>query len=577
MHDFSYPIGYTLLALPFNKMAKQILFDEKARQALKRGVDTLANTVKVTLGPKGRNVVLDKGYGAPTITNDGVTIAKEIDLDDKFENLGAELVKEVASKTNDKVGDGTTTATLLAQAIIHEGLKYSLAGVNAISLRRALEVATKDIVDELKTISKQINTKEEVVQVATISSESEEFGKIIAEAIDKVGKDGAITVEESQGTGIEKEVVEGLQFDRGYVSPYMVTNAERMEAVMDDPHILITDKKISSIQDILPLLEKLAKTGKKELVIIAEDVEGDALATLVVNRLRGGFNALAVKAPGFGDRRKEMLEDIAIVTGGKVITEEVGLKLQNADVEMLGKARRIVSDKDNTTIIGGEGKKSDIDNRVKQIKAQVERVTSEFDKEKLEERLAKLSGGVAIIKVGAATETEMKYVKLKIEDAVAATKAALAEGIVPGGGTAYLRAAVNIEEKWKKLPPAEKEKATEEMKAAYTILLRALEEPMAQIAANAGKRMGEIVSRVKEKLAGDAKSNAGYDAMKDEVVSDMVKAGIVDPVKVARMALENAVSIAAMFLTMEAAVTELPKKESPMPQMPPGGMGGMDY
>ena len=558
-------------------MPKQILFDEKARQALKRGVDTLANVVKVTLGPKGRNVVLDKGYGAPTITNDGVTIAKEIDLDDKFENLGAELVKEVASKTNDKVGDGTTTATLLAQAIIHEGLKYSLAGVNAISLRRSLEAATKDIVDELKKMAKVINTKEEVVQVATISSESEEFGKIIAEAIDKVGKDGAITVEESQGTGIEKEVVEGLQFDRGYVSPYMVTNAERMEAVMDDPHILITDKKISSIQDILPLLEKLAKTGKKELVIIAEDVEGDALATLVVNRLRGGFNALAVKAPGFGDRRKEMLEDIAIVTGGKVITEEVGLKIQNADVEMLGKARRIVSDKDNTTIIGGEGKKSDIDNRVKQIKAQVERVTSEFDKEKLEERLAKLSGGVAIIKVGAATETEMKYVKLKIEDAVAATKAALAEGIVPGGGTAYLRAAVNIEEKWKKLSPVEKEKATEEMKAAYTILLRALEEPMAQIAANAGKRQGEIVSRVKEKLAGDPKSNAGYDALKDEIVVDMVKVGIVDPVKVARMALENAVSIASMFLTMEAAVTELPKKESSMPQMPPGGMGGMDY
>ena len=558
-------------------MAKQILFDEKARQALKRGVDTLANAVKVTLGPKGRNVVLDKGYGAPTITNDGFTIAKEIDLDDKFENLGAELVKEVASKTNDKVGDGTTTATLLAQAIIHEGLKYSLAGVNAISLRRSLEAATKDIVDELKKMAKVINTKEEVVQVATISSESEEFGKIIAEAIDKVGKDGAITVEESQGTGIEKEVVEGLQFDRGYVSPYMVTNAERMEAVMDDPHILITDKKISSIQDILPLLEKLAKTGKKELVIIAEDVEGDALATLVVNRLRGGFNALAVKAPGFGDRRKEMLEDIAIVTGGKVITEEVGLKIQNADVEMLGKARRIVSDKDNTTIIGGEGKKSDIDNRVKQIKAQVERVTSEFDKEKLEERLAKLSGGVAIIKVGAATETEMKYVKLKIEDAVAATKAALAEGIVPGGGTAYLRAAVNIEEKWKKLSPVEKEKATEEMKAAYTILLRALEEPMAQIAANAGKRQGEIVSRVKEKLAGDPKSNAGYDALKDEIVVDMVKVGIVDPVKVARMALENAVSIASMFLTMEAAVTELPKKESSMPQMPPGGMGGMDY
>src|SRR3989338_8362038 len=558
-------------------MAKQIIFHEKARHAMARGVDILAEAVKLTLGPRGRNVILDKSFGAPQITNDGVTIAKEIELEDKFENMGAELVKEVASKTNDAVGDGTTTSVVLAQALIRKGLKYAAAGVNAVGLRQALESAQEEIVKELQKIAKPIKEKEEIVQVATISAESEELGTIIAEAIERVGKDGAVTVEESQGTGIEKEIVEGMQFDRGYVSPYMMTNAERMEAVIDDPLILITDKKISSIQDILPLLEKLVKTGKKELVLVAEDVDGDALATLVVNRLRGGFTALAVKAPGFGDRRKEMLEDIAVVTGGRVITEEVGLKIQNADVEMLGKARRIVSDKDNTTIIGGEGKKSDIDNRVKQIKAQVERVTSEFDKEKLEERLAKLSGGVAIIKVGAATETEMKYVKLKIEDAVAATKAALAEGIVPGGGTAYLRAAVNIEEKWKKLSPVEKEKATEEMKAAYTILLRALEEPMAQIAANAGKRMGEIVSRVKEKLAADTKSNAGYDALKDEIVVDMVKAGIVDPVKVARMALENAVSIAAMFLTMEAAVTELPKKESSMPQMPPGGMGGMDY
>jgi len=387
-------------------MAKQIQFDEKARQALKHGMDKVADTVKITLGPRGRNVVLDKSFGSPQITNDGVTIAKEIELEDKFENMGAELIKEAASKTNDAAGDGTTTSVILAQALAHEGLKYTTAGVNVIGLRSELEKGRDHIVKKLQEMAKPVKSKEEIVQVATISAESEELGKIIAEAVEKVGKDGAVTVEESQGTGIEKEVVEGLQFDRGFVSPYMVTNAERMEAVMGDAEILITDKKISTIQSILPLLEKMARAGKKELVIVAEDVEGEALATLVVNRLRGGFNALAIKAPGFGDRRKEMLEDIAVVTGGKVISEEVGLKLENADFDMLGKARRVVSDKENTTIVGGKGKKDQIENRVKQIRAQIERTTSEYDKEKLQERLAKLSGGVAVIKVGAATETD---------------------------------------------------------------------------------------------------------------------------------------------------------------------------
>ncbi|OGZ97360.1 MAG: chaperonin GroL [Candidatus Sungbacteria bacterium RIFCSPHIGHO2_01_FULL_51_22] len=554
-------------------MAKQILFDEKARQALKRGMDTLANAVKITLGPKGRNVVLDRGYGAPQITNDGVTIAKEIEVEDKFENMGAELIREVSSKTNDKVGDGTTTATVLAQAVVTAGLKYAAAGVNTVGLRNALEAASKKLTEELHKIAKPVKSKDEIIQLATISAESEELGKIIAEAIEKVGKDGAVTVEESQGTGIEKEVVEGLQFDRGYVSSYMITNAERMEAVVEDAPILITDKKISSIQDILPFLEKFAKMGKKELVIIADDVDGEALSTLVVNRLRGGFSALAVKAPGFGDRRKEMLEDIAAVTGATVVSEDVGLKLASADLAVLGQAKRVIADKENTTIVGGKGKKPDIDKRVKQIRAQLERTTSEFDKEKLQERLAKLSGGVAIIKVGAATETEMKYVKLKIEDAVAATKAALAEGIVPGGGTALLKVAVVLEKNWNE--QAKSTKSSEEERAAHAILLRALEEPMAQIAANAGKRTGEIVSKVKEKLAADPKSLAGYDALADELLPDMVKAGIIDPVKVTRLALQNAVSIAAMFLTTEAAVTELPKKESSAPAMPQGGMG--DY
>ncbi len=545
-------------------MAKQILYNEKARQSIKRGLDQLASAVKITLGPKGRNVILGKSFGSPQVTNDGVTIAKEIELEDKFENMGAELAKEVASKTNDAVGDGTTTSVVLAQAVISEGLKYATSGVNTVVLRQALEDAVSRVSQELQKTARPVKTKEEIEQVATISAESERLGKIIADVIEKVGKDGAVTVEEYQGIGIEKEVVEGLQFDRGYVSPYMITNAERMEAVMDDPYILITDKKISSIHDVLSLLEKLAKMGKKELVIIAEEVEGDALATLVVNRLRGAFNALAVKAPGFGDRRKEILEDIAVVTGGKVISEEAGLKLESAELSMLGRARRVVADKDNTTLVGGRGKKEEIEKRLKQIRAQIERTTSDYDREKLQERAAKLSGGVAVIKVGAATETEMKYVKLKIEDAVAATKAALAEGIVAGGGIAYFKQAVLLEETLRN----DKQRLSDEERAAKSILARALEEPIAQIAANAGKRVGEITSKIKEKMALDPKSNAGYDALGDRVVADMLKEGIIDPVKVTRSALENAVSVAAIFLTTEVAVAELPKKEEKASAMP---------
>lgn len=531
---------------------------------MKRGADQLASAVKITLGPRGRNVVLDKTYGAPQITNDGVTIAKEIDLEDKFEHTGAELVKEAASKTNDAVGDGTTTAVVLAQALMSEGLKYASAGVNTIALRHELEAMRDDVVKELKKMAKPVKGTEEITDVATISAESKELGKIIAETIEKVGKDGAVTVEESQGTGIEKEVVMGMQFDRGYVSPYMMTNAERMEAVIEDPYILITDKKISSIHDILPLLEKIAKTGRKELVLVAEDVEGDALATLVVNRLRGAFNALAVKAPGFGDRRKEMLEDIAVVSGGKVISEEVGLKLENAELSFLGRAHRVVADKDNTTIVGGKGKKEDIEKRMGQIRAQMEKSSSEYDKEKLQERLAKLAGGVAIIKAGAATETEMKYLKLKIEDAVAATKAALAEGIVAGGGSALFRVATLM----RNARASSEKRESPEKEAAQAIILNALEEPVTQIALNAGKRPGEITAKLSEIYQKDPKSNAGYDALNDAIVPDMLKAGIVDPVKVTRSALENAISVAAMFLTSEVAITELPKKEEKAPAMP---------
>ncbi|MDP3778471.1 MAG: chaperonin GroEL [bacterium] len=552
-------------------MPKQILFEEKARHAIKRGIDQVANAVKITLGPKGRNVILSKSYGAPQITNDGVTIAKEIELEDKFENMGVELIKEVASKTNDTAGDGTTTSVVLTQALINEGLKYVTAGVNVISLRASLESARDGVVAKLRKMAKPVSVEkpEELVNVATISAESEELGKIIAEAIQKVGNDGAVTVEESQGTGIEKEIVGGMQFDRGYASPYMVTNAERMEAVMEDPYILISDKKISSAQELLPLLEKILHTGKKELVIIAEDVDGDALPLLVVNRLRGAFNALAIKAPGFGDRRKEMLQDIATLTGATVISEEVGLKLDKTEIDMLGRARRVIATKDNSTIVGGKGKKEETEARIKQIRAQIERATSDYDKEKLQERLAKLAGGVAVIRAGAATETEMKYIKLKIEDAVAATKAALAEGIVPGGGMALFKVATLMREERENQSASEKRKSGPEEQAAWTILLNALEEPLAQIALNSGKRVGEITSKLKEKILEDVKSNVGYDAANDKIVNDMLKEGIVDPLKVTRSALENAVSVAAIFLTTEAAIAELPKKEEKSaPQMP---------
>lgn len=543
-------------------MSKQIIFNEQARQALKNGVDKLANAVKITLGPKGSYVVLDKGYGAPLITNDGVTIAKEIELVDKIENLGAQLIKEVANKTNDVAGDGTTTATLLAQAIISAGLKNVAAGANAIAIRRGIEKATELVVTELKKISKSISISkpEEVAQVATISAKDEEIGKLIAKVFSKVGKDGVVTVEASQTFGLQEEIVEGLQFDRGYVSPYMITNAEKMEAVYENPYFLITDKKISSINDILPLLEKLAQAGRKELVIIADDVEGEALATLVVNKLRGTFFTLAIKAPGFGDRKKETLEDIAIVTGGEVISEERGIKMENAELNMLGQARRIIVSKENTTIIGGKGSKPDIEKRVRQIKTQIENTASDFDKEKLRERFGKLSGGVAVIKVGAATEVEQKEKQHRIEDAKEATKAALEEGIVPGGGVALIRA----------LSAVAHSKFTDDEEIGANIIKRALEEPLRQIAQNAGVDGAVVVAEV-QKLKGAI----GYNALTDKY-EDLMKAGIVDPTKVVRSALQNASSVSALFLTIEAVVGELPKEKEDntggagMPQM--GGM-----
>ncbi|MBU4057025.1 chaperonin GroEL [Patescibacteria group bacterium] len=550
-------------------MAKQIKFGNEARSKIKAGVDKLADAVKITLGPKGRNVVLDKSYGTPTITNDGVIIAKEIDLEDKFENIGAQLVKEVASKTNDVAGDGTTTATLLAQAIIREGMKFVSMGVNPIGLRHGIEAASKEAVSELGKIKKKISTQEEMAQVATISAEDEDIGKKIAQVIKQVGHESPITVEESQTFGIETKIVEGMQFDKGYVSPYMITNPEKMEAEYKDPYILITDKKISSINDILPVLEKVAQAGKKELVIIADEVEGEALATLVVNKLRGTFNALAVKTPGFGDRRKEMLSDIAALTGGTVITEELGLKLENTGVNELGTAGRVVASKDNTIIIDGKGKKVEIGKRISQIKTEIAQSTSDFDKEKLKERLAKLSGGVAIIRVGAATEAELTYKKHKVEDALAATKAAVAEGIVAGGGTALVKASQAVEKKFNELKTKDK---GEEFTAGYRILLRALEEPLRQIVSNAGKSEGAVIA---EAIKTRKEPNVGYNALTDKIEPDMIAAGIIDPVKVTRTALENAASMAAMFLTTEAAITDLPEKKEPM--MPPmgGGMGGM--
>jgi len=546
-------------------MAKQIIYDEKARNALKRGVDQLTNAVKVTLGPKGRNVVIEKSYGGPTITKDGVTVAKEIELEDKFENIGAELIKEVASKTNDAAGDGTTTAALLAQAMITEGLKMVSSGVSPIELRQGMEKKVAEIVANLKKMSKTISTKEEIAQVASISANDKEIGQIIAEAMEAVGKDGVITVEEGQTFGVTKEVVEGMQFDKGYVSGYMMTNTETMKAEFNEPYILITDKKIASVQEILPLLEKIAQSGKKDLVIIADEIEGEALATFVVNKLRGTFNVLGIKAPGFGDRRKAMLEDIAILTGGKFITEEVGLKLEKAEISDLGSARKVVSSKDDTTIVEGKGDKKAINNRVAAIRKELEITDSDYDKEKLQERLAKLAGGVAVIKVGAATETEMKEKKDRIEDALNATRAAVAEGVVAGGGLALAQVGNAFTELTDK----------KDDPAGSKLVDIAVLEPIKQIAANAGKDGSLVLYNImKEYKAGN--KNLGYNAMTDEF-EDMFAAGIVDPTKVVRSALENAASTAIMFLTTEAVIADKPeKKEHNHGGGSAGGYGGMD-
>ena len=540
-------------------MAKMIEFGEEARRAMQSGVDKLANTVKVTLGPKGRNVILDKKFGSPLITNDGVSIAREIELEDPYENMGAQLVKEVATKTNDVAGDGTTTATLLAQAIIREGLKNVTAGANPILIRSGIRKAVDVAVEEIKNISKPVAGKEDIARVAAISAADEEIGTLISDAMEKVGNEGVITVEESKSMGTELDVVEGMQFDRGYVSPYMATDTEKMEALLDNPLILITDKKISNIQEILPILEQIVQNGRK-LLIIAEDVEGEAMATLVVNKLRGTFNCVAVKAPGFGDRRKEMLQDIAILTGGEVISEELGRDLKEVTLDMLGQAESVKVTKENTTIVNGKGERSLIQERIGQIKVQIEETSSEFDKEKLQERLAKLSGGVAVIKVGAATETELKERKLRIEDALAATKAAVEEGIVPGGGTAY----VNVINK-----VAELTSEVADTQVGINIIVKALEEPMKQIAINAGLEGSVIIEKVKYSEAG-----IGYDALNDKYVN-MLQTGIVDPTKVTRSALQNAASVASTFLTTEAAVADIPQKEAAPAPNPGMGMDGM--
>ena len=540
-------------------MAKIIKFDESARRAMEKGVNALADTVKVTLGPKGRNVVLGKSFGSPMITNDGVTIAREIELSDPFENMGAQLVREVATKTNDIAGDGTTTATLLAQAIIREGLKNVAAGANPMILKKGISKAVDAAVEELKGMSKQVETSEDIAQVASVSAGDETIGELIAQAMDKVGKDGVITVEESKTMGTDLTVVEGMQFDRGYLSSYMVTDTEKMEAVLDNPYILITDKKITSIQEILPILEQIVQSGKP-LLLIAEDIEGEALATLIVNKLRGTFNCVAVKAPGFGDRRKEMLKDIAILTGAEVISEELGYELKEATVNMLGTASTVRIDKENTTIVDGAGDKTAIQDRVKQIKVQYEESTSEFDKEKLQERLAKLTGGVAVINVGAATETEMKEKKLRIEDALNATRAAVEEGLVPGGGTALLSTVSAVVKVIEEL--------SGDAKTGAEIIKRALEEPVRQIAINAGLEGSVIVEKIKNGEAG-----IGFDALNEKYVN-MFEAGIVDPTKVTRSALQNAASVASMLLTTEAAVADEPKEEPAMPPMG-GGMPGM--
>ena len=537
-------------------MAKQILFSEAARKKLKVGIDKIADAIKVTLGPKARLVVLDKGFGAPDISDDGVSIAKEIELKDKVENLGVEIIKEVAEKTSEVAGDGTTTAVVLSRAIISEGLKNVAAGADPMSLKRGIQKGVKEVINHLKSNSKPISKKEEIAQVATIAGLDSEIGKLISDVFSEVGKDGVITVEESKKFGLEKEIVKGLQFDRGYISPYMITDTERMQAILEDPYILITDKKISALPEILPTMEKVAQTGKKDLVIIADEVEGDALATLVVNKLRGIFNTLAVKSPGFGDRKKEMLEDIAKVTGSQIISEELGLKLENITLEQLGRARKVVSEKEKTTIIEGKGNKEDIDARVSQIKNEIKTSDSEFDREKLQERLAKLSGGVAVIKVGAATEVEQKVRQKKTENALNATRAAIEEGILPGGGIALLRA----------IPVLEKINLEGDEKTGLNILKKALEKPIRQIAENAGLDGSVVLQKVKE-----LESNFGFDAQKMEYV-DLIQAGVIDPTKVVRATLENASSAASMFLTTEAVVAEEPeeKKEKAMPSMPEG-------
>lgn len=539
-------------------MAKQIKFGIDARQTLQSGVDQLANAVKVTLGPKGRNVVLDKKYGTPLITNDGVSIAKEIELEDAYENIGAQLVKEVATKTNDVAGDGTTTATVLAQAMISEGLKNITAGANPIMIRRGMQKATGVAVDAIQGMSQQINGKNHIARVAAISAGDDEVGALIADAMEKVSNDGVITVEESRTMDTELEVVEGMQFDRGYLSPYMVTDTDKMEAVLEEPYILITDKKITNIQEILPILEQIVQSGSR-LLIIAEDVEGEALATLVVNKLRGTFNCVAVKAPGFGDRRKEMLQDIAVLTGGTVISEELGLELKDTTLEQLGRAASVKIQKENTVIVDGAGDKKEISARVSQIRKQIEETTSDFDREKLEERLAKMAGGVAVIKVGAATETEMKEKKLRIEDALAATKAAVEEGIIAGGGSPYIHITKEISKLLETMHGDEK--------TGVRIILKALESPLRQIVENAGLEPAVIINKVKESDVG-----IGFNALTEEYV-DMIEGGIIDPTKVTRIALQNATSVAATFLTTECIVADLPEKEEPMPGAP--GMGGM--
>jgi len=541
-------------------MAKELKFDQEARNSILRGVNILADAVKVTLGPKGRNVILEKSFGSPTVTKDGVTVAKEIDLEDKFENMGAQMVKEVASKTSDTAGDGTTTATVLAQAIYREGMKVVVAGANPMDVKRGIDMAVEEVVKELKKLSKPTKDPKEISQVGTISANNDEtIGNIIAEAMNKVGKEGVITVEEAKGMETTLDVVEGMQFDRGYLSPYFVTDPEKMEAVLENAYVLLNEKKISNMKDMLPILEQIAKMGKP-LLVIAEEVEGEALATLVVNKLRGTLKCCAVKAPGFGDRRKAMLEDIAILTGGKVISEDLGIKLENIKLNDLGQAKRIVVDKDNTTIVDGAGDKDDIEARVKQIRAQIEETTSDYDREKLQERLAKIIGGVAVINVGAATETEMKEKKARVEDALNATRAAVEEGIVPGGGVAYLRC----------LSPLEKMKVEGDKKIGVEIVRKALEEPIRQIANNAGQEGSVVCEKVKNE-----KGAFGFDAAKDEY-TDMIKAGIIDPTKVVRLALQNAASVASLMITTEALVAEKPEKKPAYPPMPPGGgMGGM--